>query len=91
MTPQAELNAAAELMAAQLRIFKKTAQFARERGEEEITLPPAEFWEPADEFALASFDLAKEQMLGAQRLPGLIPSTISISDLASPFVQRRQV
>lgn len=68
MTPQAELNAAAELMAACLRTFKRTAQAARER-EEDVILAPAELWESSDEFALASFDLAKERMMGAQRLP----------------------
>jgi hypothetical protein len=73
MTPQAELNAAAELLADRMRVFKRTAQQARERDEDVSSMAPAEFWASADEFALASFDLAKERLTGAQRLPGMIP------------------
>ena len=62
------LRDAAALMAARLRLFRRTAQFATER-EARVDLAPAELWEPADDAALDAYEKAIDEINGARPLP----------------------
>lgn len=65
MTP---IQKAAGLMAERLRIFRKLAAQAKERGEEFIELHPDEFWDAEDERALAAFEDAVPMETGQRPL-----------------------
>lgn len=66
MSAEAKLRDAARAMAERLRVFKKDAEYAVERGD--ATIPVAGYWEPADQAALDAYEQALLEMSGARPL-----------------------
>ena len=61
--------AACDAVAHRLRIFRRTQQQARERGEEAVELPVEELFEPLDGAALDAYEAALADLLGQRPLP----------------------
>ncbi len=61
--------AACEDIANRLRVFKRVALQARERGDEQVELHVAEIWEAGDEAALEAFEKALAELTGQRPLP----------------------
>jgi hypothetical protein len=68
MPPKAFLMAC-DALAARLRVFKRTQQQARERGEERVELHVAEIFEPSDAAALDAYETELAALLGQVPLP----------------------
>lgn len=66
---EARYRKAADGLEARMKIWKRLAQQAKECGRSEIRLKVAEFWETEDELALAEFEAAKAELVGAVPLP----------------------
>ena len=73
MSAETTLRHAARLMAERLKLFKRTAEQARET-DSRVDLAAAELWEPADEQALNAYDDALLQINGARPLPMELPA-----------------
>lgn len=74
MTPEAKLRKAASLMAARIQINRAYRKALEECGEDETTLPLEEFFGPKEREALALYEEALNEILGAQPLPLEIPA-----------------
>ena len=65
MSPEARYRSAADALAERMKVWKKMAMQAAERGDAIISLKRQEFWEEADEAVLAEFEAAKNALTGA--------------------------